>query len=181
MLVALSRLWKNLGPEGKAAYEEKAEQERALVIRDVQAAARRAGPGEGGLAKLREAIELFARKQPEQFVQLHERLVMDEPDFLRRVEREKERLRQKGEREAAEAYRQRYPIADELLCHEPPPLVPLTPRPSPRFGVNLPPELQRAAGLQLMVVEFVHTFAKWLKLAPFNMEELRGALMQVRV
>ena len=160
MLVALSRLWKNLGPEGKAAYEEKAEQERALVIRDVQAAARRAGPGEGGLAKLREAIELFARKQPEQFVQLHERLVMDEPDFLRRVEREKERLRQKGEREAAEAYRQRYPIADELLCHEPPPLVPLTPRPWPRFGVNLPPELQPGRTLQLMVVEFVHTFAK---------------------
>ena len=36
----------------------------------MQAAAKRAGPGEGGLAKLREAIEAFARKQPEQFVQV---------------------------------------------------------------------------------------------------------------
>ena len=176
--VALSRAWKNLGTEGRGAYEERAEQEKALVIRDVQAAAKRAGPGEGGLAKLREAIEAFARKQPEQFVQLHERLVADEQVFLVRVDREQQRLRQKGEREAAEAYKQRYPIADELLRHEPPPPVPLAPRPPPRFGVNLPPELQRAAGLQLMIVEFVHTFSEWLKMAPFSMEELRGALMQ---
>ena len=46
----------------------------------------------------------------------------------------------------------------------------------PRFGVNLPPELQRAAGQQLMVVEFVHTFSAWLLLSPFSMEEhLRGS------
>ena len=36
--VALSRAWKNLGIEGRGAYEERAEQEKALVIRDVQAA-----------------------------------------------------------------------------------------------------------------------------------------------
>ena len=35
--VALSRAWKNLGVEGRGAYEERAEQEKALVIRDVQA------------------------------------------------------------------------------------------------------------------------------------------------
>ena len=148
------------------------------IYGSMQAAAKRAGPGEGGLAKLREAIEAFARKQPEQFVQLHERLVADEQGFLVRVDREQQRLRQKGEREAAEAYKQRYPIADELLRHEPPPPVPLAPRPPPRFGVNLPPELQRAAGMQLMIVEFVHTFTKWLEMTPFTMEELRGALMQ---
>ena len=176
--VALSRAWKSLGTEGRGSYEERAEQEKILVIRDVQAAARRAGPGEGGLAKLREAIEAFAHKQPEQFVQLHERLVADEQSYLVRQQREQQRLRQKEEREAAEAYKQRYPIADELLRLEPPPPVPLAPRPSPRFGVNLPPELQRAAGLQLMIVEFVHTFSGWLRLAPFSMEELRGALLQ---
>ena len=27
-----------------------------------------------------------------------------------------------------------------------------------------------------MIVEFVHTFTTWLKMAPFTMEELRGAL-----
>ena len=57
----------------------------------------------------------------------------------------------KEEKEAEAARKLRYPIADCLLKDEPPLEPPLPPWPTPKFGLNLPPDAQRLAGTLLSV------------------------------
>ena len=63
----------------------------------------------------------------------------------------------------------RYPIADSRLHLEPPPEPPLQPRPAARAALNLPPELQPAAGELLQLSEAVATWGEALHIAQHSM------------
>ena len=85
----LGRAWRNLSADEKAKYEARARDEKALVLKDAQSAARRvATSGEDGYAKLREQIDAFADKQPEPFIQLFERLAADDAVYQSRLEKQ---------------------------------------------------------------------------------------------
>ena len=55
--------------------------------------------------------------------------------------------RKARDKEAAEAYKARYPIDDALLALEPEPQPPLAAWPQPRYRLNLEPQLQQAGAL----------------------------------
>ena len=146
VLSELSKGWKQLSGDLKTVYEERAADEKAAVLKEAQSAARKVGGGEAGYAKLREQIDAFAAKQPEAFIQLHERLAADEVTFATRLEKQTLRDKQREAKEAEAIKKARYPIADHLLADEPPPDPPLATWPQPRHALNLPPELQSLTG-----------------------------------
>ena len=140
--VELTRMWKALSAKEKEVYEERAKAEVAKIQKEAQLAAKKQAGGEGGYAKLREQIENFASKQPEGFLQLYDQLAANDTVFTNRLQRQAEKEKQKADKEAEAARKARYPIADHLLKDEPP--VDLAEWPSPRHGLNLPPELKPA-------------------------------------
>ena len=152
----------------KAEYETRAAAEKAAVTKEAQAVAKRAVAGEGGYAKLRKEIAEFARKQPEAFVQLHERLVADENAVKARVLKQEEKAKEKVKKEAEAAFKARYPIADELLVDEPPLETPLPPAPDARYRLNLPLTLQPLSAELISLCDFVHTFGEALQISPIS-------------
>ena len=129
-------------------------------------------------AKLRQQIEDFARKSPQTFVQLMERLMQNENTYKQRQVRQQQMERRREEKEAEAARRLRYPIADELLPFEPELDPPLPAPPIPRYRVNLPPEAQHLVGEMLSACDMIATFGDMLGISAISVEELRSALLQ---
>jgi len=176
VLMQLTRTWRSMPAEEKRVYEDREKEERALAVKEAQSAARRAS-AEGGYAKLREQIESFAEKQPTTFLTLMEYLNKDEKMYRNRQARQQQMEEKRAEREAEAARKLRYPISDDLLQFEPPPDPPLAPRPTPKYGLNLTPEMQPLAGAMLSACDFVETFGDVLGLSRIQVEDLRAALL----
>ena len=102
VLTELGKAWKALGAGEKATYEESAKEEKALVQKAAQSEAKRvpAGDAAGGVSKLRDQIEAFAKKQPEAFLQLYDKLVADEVRIANSITRQQEKEKKAQEKEA---------------------------------------------------------------------------------